>query len=231
MTSDCCLARSLFDSRSSYTDAPVSVNSSASVVLPTCRGPNNATAGDSSSAATRAGTRRRRIILAIMERSSRNTRMSRPGAVRIAARLNRGNGRNRAAGHDNEPPHEGRLLYPVIDEAFAFDYRIGAVPFSGEVHRPGAAVNSGCTMTCRRCPSGSRSKAKWSDQPFCSNSLNREAVTLMGPANSAVLAWGGELGNLPQDVPHPGRKSLSLLTNDGRGRTRTYDLTDVNRAL
>jgi 5-methylcytosine-specific restriction enzyme subunit McrC len=31
---------------------------------------------------------------------------------------------NRAAKHHDRPPHEGMLLYPVIDEAFAFDYRL-----------------------------------------------------------------------------------------------------------
>lgn len=31
---------------------------------------------------------------------------------------------NRAANRGNLPPHEGMLLYPVMDEAFAFDYRL-----------------------------------------------------------------------------------------------------------
>lgn len=31
---------------------------------------------------------------------------------------------NRAAGAGSQPPHEGMLLYPVVDRAFAFDYRL-----------------------------------------------------------------------------------------------------------
>ncbi len=36
---------------------------------------------------------------------------------------------NRAATHGNQPAHEGMLLYPVVREPFAFDYRIGGFRF------------------------------------------------------------------------------------------------------
>jgi 5-methylcytosine-specific restriction enzyme subunit McrC len=47
---------------------------------------------------------------------------------------------NRSANLPGSPPHEGMLLYPVVDDAFAFDYRLNGPPDHAAVHRPGPGV-------------------------------------------------------------------------------------------
>ena len=56
------------------------------------------------------------------------------------------------------------------------------------------------------------------------------AVTLARPVSGEAMTGGRPAGQGAPPSP-PGATSLLLLIDDGRGRTRTYDLTDVNRAL